>query len=66
MGAKHGGAFREDGIGGGDETGVPESREIFGGIEGEGGGVPECPGGGPAPRGTESLSGVFDEEEVAR
>ena len=50
------------------EAGIAEGGEVFGGVEGEGGGVSEGSGGGEGavqvPGGSEGLGGVFDEEET--
>ena len=68
VGAEGAGVVVDGGGAGGDQAGVSEGAEVFGGVEAEGGGVAEGSGGRfrrrGSPGGSEGLGGVFDEEEV--
>ncbi len=61
VGAEYAGVIVKCGGGSGDEAGVSEGGEIFGGVEGEGCGVAQGSGGHSVPGSSEGLSGVFDD-----
>src|SRR5581483_10962715 len=56
---EHSGAFGDLIVVGGDHASVACGTEIFGGVEAEGGGVPEIAGEFPLPLGAPGLGGIF-------
>ncbi len=61
--AQHAGVLVDVGGEGGEQAGIAQGTEIFGGVEAEGGEVAEGSGGDAVPGGSEGLGGVFDEQQ---